>query len=57
MIQTTVSISEAMDIKAHGSSGGLKDEEKSFPMSEGTQQPLLLLSAGLQSNPRLGAVT
>lgn len=56
MIQTTVSISEAMDIKAHGSSGGLKDEEKSFPMSEGTQ-PLLLLSAGLQSNPRLGAVT
>lgn len=36
-----------MDKKAHGSSGGLKDEEKSFPMSEGTQQPLLLLSAGL----------
>lgn len=43
----TASVSEAMDRKAHDSSGGLKDEEKSFPMSEGIQQPLLLLSTGL----------
>lgn len=46
MVQTTASISEAMDRKTHGSSGGLKDEEDSFPMPEGTKQPLLLLSPG-----------
>lgn len=47
MVKTTASVSEAMDRKAHGNSGGLKDEEKSFPTSEGRQQPLLLLSAWL----------
>lgn len=45
--KTTASVTEAMDRKAHGSSGGLKDEEKSYPKSEGTQQPLLLPSTGL----------
>lgn len=47
MVQTTASVSGAMDNRDHSSSGGPKDaEEKSFLMSEGTQEPLSLLTAG-----------